>query len=109
MNRRKLTHTSRSRLCRYLGRVFLSLDQLANTLLGGDPDESISSRLGKFKLRRGGKLSPVNLPLWALDAILEAMDPGHCVDAIESDEGKPDPRQRDDAATRPQNRSDLTP
>ena len=40
---------------RYLWNVLLSLDQLGNSLLGGDPDETISSRVGRIKrkLTRG--------------------------------------------------------
>lgn len=34
-------------LKKYLYNILISLDQLGNTILGGDPDETISSRLGK--------------------------------------------------------------
>ena len=67
--------------------ILISIDQLGNTLAGGDPDETISSRLGKIKLKYGGSI-PWYRPLskivdWGLDKI----DPGHSVDAIEEDEG----------------------
>jgi hypothetical protein len=32
---------------RYLWNLLISLDQFANTVLGGSPDETISSRTGK--------------------------------------------------------------
>lgn len=32
---------------RYFWRVLISIDQLLNTVAGGDPDETLSSRLGK--------------------------------------------------------------
>ena len=67
-------------LKRYLVNVLVSLDQFANTLLGGDPDETISSRLGKFK----GTVPPYSWLCWLLDLI----DPGHCDKAIEEDEGR---------------------
>jgi hypothetical protein len=31
----------------YFIRILIAIDQLANTIAGGDPDETISSRLGK--------------------------------------------------------------
>jgi len=68
--------------------VLIGIDQLANALTGGDPDETISSRLGKIKSKHGGEI-PWYRPLsrivdWGLDKI----DPGHSIDAIEPDEGK---------------------
>lgn len=67
--------------------VLIGIDQLGNSLLGGDPDETISSRLGKLKTKHGGKI-PWYRPLskivdWGLDKI----DPNHSLDAIEPDEG----------------------
>jgi len=32
---------------KYLLNILISIDQLGNTFAGGDPDETISSRLGK--------------------------------------------------------------
>ena len=72
---------------KWIVNVLIGIDQLGNTLVGGDPDETISSRLGKLKLRHGGRI-PWSRPLsriidWGLDKI----DPNHSVDAIEKDEG----------------------
>lgn len=67
-------------LRKYLLNLLISLDQLANTILGGDPDETISSRAGKRQ--RKGKLA-----YWLCRA-LHWIDPNHCRDAIEEDEGK---------------------
>lgn len=75
----------------YPVRVLLAIDQLANALTGGHHDETISSRLGKRKLKRGGKLKwrdwgGLAVPLdWALNKL----DRGHSLDAIEPDEGEP--------------------
>jgi len=73
---------------KYLLNVLISIDQLFNTFLGGDPDEVFSSRLGKLKLKHGGKIPwrrPVSRIIdWGLDRI----DPNHSIDAIEEDEGK---------------------
>lgn len=65
----------------YLWKVLVALDQLVNTVLGGEPDETISSRAGKAKLRgkRWGCL---------LCNFLDWFDGGHCEKAIEPDEGR---------------------
>jgi len=73
---------------KWLLNILISIDQLGNTIAGGDPDETISSRLGKMKIKHGGKI-PWYRPLskvvdWGLDKI----DPNHSIDAIEKDEGK---------------------
>lgn len=65
---------------RYIWNVLISLDQLGNTILGGDPDETISSRLGK-KEREGSKIAK-----WAC-SILNKFDHCHCKNSIEEDEG----------------------
>ena len=67
-------------LKKYLWNILISFDQLANTILGGDPDETISSRAGKRQ--RKAK--------WAywLCRMLHFIDYEHCKDAIEEDEGK---------------------
>jgi hypothetical protein len=73
-----------------LRRGLEALDQFGNAVLpGGDPDETLSSRLGKAKLRHGGRV-PWRLGLGLprlLDELLETLDPGHSLDAIEGDEG----------------------
>ena len=72
---------------RYLLNLLLGLDQLGNVILGGDPDETISSRLGRLATEHGGEI-PWTRPFsrlagWALDRI----DADHCREAIEPDEG----------------------
>ena len=73
----------RPAVAQYILNNLYSFDQMVNTLLGGDPDETISSRLGKMMIRREANVF-AKLICWFLDII----DPGHCVDSIESDEGK---------------------
>ena len=75
-------------ILKYCLNVLIGLDQFGNAILGGDPDETISSRLGKLKVRHGGNI-PWYRPLskvvdWGVDKI----DPNHSIDAIEHDEGK---------------------
>jgi hypothetical protein len=69
-------------MMQYLWRIFVSLDQLANTFLNGDEDETISSRMGK-KARKGDKFAKCFC--WALDKV----DKDHCEKSIEEDEGHP--------------------
>lgn len=64
---------------RYIWNVFISLDQLANTLLGGYPDETLSSRMGKRV-----DTCPVCRFICKL---LHLIDKDHCQKSIERDEG----------------------
>lgn len=66
-------------------RVLIALDQLGNVLvLNGHEDETISSNAAKASLR-GERWGCV------LCKVLDWIDPGHCQDAIERDEGRPTP------------------
>ena len=68
--------------------ILISIDQFGNTITGGDPDETISSRLGKMKINHAGKI-PWYRPLSKIiDYALDKIDPNHSIDAIEEDEGK---------------------
>ena len=72
---------------RWTVNVLLSLDQLGNAVLGGDPDETISSRIGKLKRRHQGRI-PWRRPLSKLaDWLCERVDKNHTLEAIEEDEG----------------------
>jgi len=64
---------------RWLHGVAIAIDQLGNALGAGDPDETVSSRMGKALHRS-------RFSRWACGQ-LDRVDPGHCVDAIEGDEG----------------------
>ena len=73
---------------RYFLNQALAIDQLINVMGGGDPDETVSSRVGKIARKHNGDI-PWYRPLprflnWALDKI----DKDHCKEAIEEDEGK---------------------
>jgi hypothetical protein len=72
---------------KWLVNILIGIDQLANAILLGDPDETLSSRIGKTKRKHGGRI-PWSHPIrkvvdWGLDKI----DPDHSIDAIEDDEG----------------------
>ena len=65
----------------YFWNILISIDQLANTLLGGDPDETISSRVGKR--------SDDNKFWGSVDSFINAIfGRKHTEEAIEPDEGK---------------------
>jgi len=68
---------------RYLWNVLIGVDQLGNALLGGDPDETVSSRMGKILGRRKHRCRVCRL----LCRLLDKIDPNHCAAAIETDEG----------------------
>lgn len=70
---------SECKVCKYVWNVLISVDQLANTILGGDPDETISSRAGK----RQYKSRWATVLCWFLNKV----DTNHCKKSIEEDEG----------------------
>lgn len=37
---------------KYIWNLLIAIDQLFNTILGGDPDETMSSRMGKAIIKR---------------------------------------------------------
>ena len=65
---------------RYAYNILISLDQFGNTLAGGSPDETISSRIGK-----NPRVSFLSKGLYKF---LNWLQPNHCEKAIEADEGK---------------------
>jgi hypothetical protein len=68
-------------------RILLGLDQFANTLIGGMPDETISARAGRLRNRAGW-----HQLAWVLDKI----QPNHVEAAIEheKDGSQQDPAYR---------------
>ena len=64
---------------RYIFTLLISLDQLGNTILAGDPDETLSSRAAKRQDVWGWR---------QLGRMLEWLDPGHLARSREDDEGK---------------------
>jgi hypothetical protein len=73
---------------KYFYNILISIDQFGNTVLGGDQDETISSRLGRLEKKYNGNIPwyrPwAKVTAWALDHIQK----DHCTHAIEEDEGK---------------------
>jgi len=78
-------------ICQIAGRwimnVLISLDQLGNSIIWGDPDETISSRLGRVEQKFGGAI-PWTRPVAKFTAWwLNRIDKDHCRDAIEGHHG----------------------
>lgn len=71
-------------LKRYLYNILVWMTQTLNVFTGGDPDEMMSSRLGKG-VERGCKFC-----VFACDVLtfLDWRKGNHCLNAIERDEGK---------------------
>lgn len=77
----------------YIKNVLVGIDQLGNALIGGDPDETISSRVGKGQRGDYGRAIwyYTYLPRVLIDIIFYPFDgPNHCQQSIEDDEGKHD-------------------
>jgi hypothetical protein len=72
-----------NRMKRYLLNLLISVDQLINTIFGGYPDETISSRIGKRVVKGDSWFCNI------LSKLLNLVDKNHCIDAIEKDEGEP--------------------
>lgn len=71
---------------KYLLNVAIGLDQFLNTVWGGTPDETISSRIGRIKEANGNKI-PWNRPVVKfIEAGLNKLQKDHCINAIERDE-----------------------
>lgn len=68
---------------RYIINILIGIDQLCNAILGGDPDETISSRMGKHVAKHD------NLLCNLICTILNLIDPNHCIKSIEKDRGLP--------------------
>ena len=77
-----------TKLSRYVWNILISIDQFFNTIFGGDPDETISSRCGKWLYL------PHSTLRWkvayGLCRVLHMIDKNHCIKTIEHDEGQLD-------------------
>lgn len=63
---------------------WIGLDQMYNAIYFGNPDETISSRVGKIV--RSWKRKKRWTVAYMLYALLNWIDPQHCEDSIEEDE-----------------------
>lgn len=69
----------------YLYRMLIAIDQFLNTLTFGEPDETISSRVGKAAIE-GGRCALIAEAV--IDWLFKCLTglPGHCRRVIEWDE-----------------------
>lgn len=68
---------------RWIWNILIALDQLGNAVTGGDPDETISSRMGKH-------LAKHDCPFCNLMCkFLNLFQKDHCIKSIERDRGQP--------------------
>ncbi len=81
---------------RYSLSLLIGIDQLIQVIMSpifsgkvGDPDETISSRLGKMKLKYNGTIPWFHPFTGLIDWGLDKIDPHHSIDAIEVTEGEP--------------------
>jgi hypothetical protein len=65
---------------KYIKNILIGIDQFCNAVLGGDPDETLSSRAFKLMKRHGIK--------WPRRFIDWLFGSGHCEASEEKDEGK---------------------
>lgn len=65
----------------WMKNIAVGIDQLGNAVLRGDPDETLSSRAAKARIK--GKL-------WGcwLCKVLDWLDKDHCTKSLEPDEGE---------------------
>lgn len=66
----------------WLWNILIGIDQLMNALAFGDPDETLSSRMGKAI--RANRCVLCHAICW----LIGKFDPDHCEKSIEPDEGK---------------------
>lgn len=64
----------------YFWNLLISIDQLGNALLAGNPDETLSSRMGKAV--RDGRC----IGCYWICRFLHVLDKNHCQKSIEDDE-----------------------
>ena len=73
---------------RYVWNLLIAFDQGVNTVCGGDPDETISSRMGKWS-RKGENNHGWRKPLYKFaNFIVELFQKDHFKQSIEEDEGQ---------------------
>lgn len=84
----------------YILRVLVSIDQLGNTIAGGNPDVTISARTGYF-----ANIKKTRLRLWwrcmetIIDFAFRPIDgPDHCLRAYRADEQEGNHREGNDIA-----------
>lgn len=77
---------------RYLGNIFVSIDQLGNVIAGGNPDNTISSRVGYYNQHNNtGEKAPLQWRIFEkiIDFTFYPIDgDNHCHEAFHNDAGE---------------------
>ena len=85
--------TKKSKIWKYFSRLFLSIDQLGNALAGGDPDNTISARVGYYNHHYFPENEKVPWYWSVFEKIINvtfypADGPNHCHEAYHNDAGE---------------------
>lgn len=75
-------------MTRYLWNVLIGFDQFVNVIFGGDPDETISSRLGKWARRGKNQRGNKKFIFKLANFVVELFEKDHFAKSVEEDEGK---------------------
>lgn len=67
----------------YLFNQLYGLDQWVNTVLAGDPDETLSGRMGRYLVANPNTRGFA----YKLCKLLHKLDPDHCIKSIEEGQG----------------------
>ena len=70
---------------KYFWNLLISIDQLVNTIFWGDPDETISSRLGRKLMQKREGCCKWRKRLCKILSFLDPADGNHCVESIEEE------------------------
>lgn len=68
----------------YFWNGLVALDRLANALLFGSPDETVSSRLGRWSVKENGDGIKRGVARFVC-GFLDLLDRGHCARAVKVD------------------------
>ncbi|WP_298556662.1 hypothetical protein [uncultured Algibacter sp.] len=85
--------TKKSKIWKYFSRLFLSIDQLGNAIAGGDPDNTISARVGYYNHHYFPENEKVPWYWSVFEKIINvtfcpADGPNHCHEAYHNDAGE---------------------
>lgn len=63
---------------KYIRNILIGIDQLINTITGGSPDETLSSRV--YRYREDSRIA------WAVWKVLDWIETDHCKNSLEPDD-----------------------
>ena len=72
---------------KYVWNMLIAFDQFVNTIFGGDPDETISSRLGKWSRDKRNDHGFKKYIYKVCNVVVELFERDHFKKSIENDEG----------------------